>query len=183
MTLTAEEQYQHKLASARKYGTKKRQQDPASVKRASAEWYERNIETARPNNTERNRLWRSRQGESYDEYQRQAKRKARLDPAKRLAGNLRARIYGALKGRSREPHLGELIGCSIPELMRHLERQFSTGMSWENYGRWHVDHRRPLDSFDLNDPRQVLEAMNFRNLQPLWARGPGGNLSKGARVA
>jgi hypothetical protein len=67
--------------------------------------------------------------------------------------------------------------------MRHLERQFSTGMSWENYGRWHVDHRRPLDSFDLNDPRQVLEAMNFRNLQPLWARGPGGNLSKGARVA
>jgi hypothetical protein len=53
-------------------------------------------------------------------------------------------------------------------------------MSWDNYGKWHVDHIRPCASFDLSDKEQVLQCFNWRNLQPMWASE---NMSKGANYA
>lgn len=63
--------------------------------------------------------------------------------------------------------------------MAHLEAQFAPGMTWENRGEWHVDHIRPLASFDLTDPEQLRTASHYTNLQPLWASD---NLAKGARL-
>lgn len=94
----------------------------------------------------------------------------------RLANNLRRRVYKALKGFNKAAHTMELLGCSIEYLKEHLEKQFKSGMSWDNYGEWHVDHIRPLTSFDLTDAEQQGIACNYKNLQPLWARD---NLSKG----
>jgi hypothetical protein len=42
-------------------------------------------------------------------------------------------------------------------------------MSWDNYGEWHVDHIRPLCSFDLTNDGQLREAIHYTNLRPLWA--------------
>ena len=72
----------------------------------------------------------------------------------------------------------DLIGCTVSQLACHLESQFKPGMSWENHGKygWHMDHIRPLASFDLNDPEQLIEACHYVNIQPLWARD---NLRKG----
>jgi len=74
----------------------------------------------------------------------------------------------------------DLLGCTPGELREHIERQFKPGMSWENRGQWHVDHRRPLAWFDMRDPEQRRQACHYTNLQPLWALD---NLSKGARWA
>ena len=63
----------------------------------------------------------------------------------------------------------ELIGGSVLELMRHLEAMFKSGMSWDNYGKWHIDHIRPCASFDLTEPGQQMLCFNWKNLQPLWA--------------
>lgn len=51
-------------------------------------------------------------------------------------------------------------------------------MTWENHGKygWHIDHIKPLVSFDLTERKQFLEAVHFSNLQPLWS---GDNLRKG----
>jgi hypothetical protein len=72
-----------------------------------------------------------------------------------------------------------MLGCTLAELRAHLEAQFQPGMTWANYGAWHVDHRRPLSSFDLSDPAQVVVACHHSNLQPLWAVD---NIRKGARA-
>lgn len=70
----------------------------------------------------------------------------------------------------------KLIGCSIEQLKQHLEKQFKLGMSWFNYGKWHVDHIKPCASFDLTDIEQQKQCFNYTNLQPLWAEE---NLVKG----
>lgn len=98
----------------------------------------------------------------------------------RLVERIRTRLYGFLKEMPVESVSIQDIGCSIEELKAHLESQFDSKMSWENYGvrGWHIDHIKPLSMFDLKDRKQYLEASNFKNLRPLWWRD---NLSKGGR--
>lgn len=64
----------------------------------------------------------------------------------------------------------ELIGCSVEKLMEHLEKQFTEGMTWGNYGRWHVDHIKPCAMFDFSKPEHQQECFHYSNLQPLWAK-------------
>ena len=82
---------------------------------------------------------------------------------------------GAFGSRS---HYIELLGCSLSDLTSHIESKFLPGMSWENRNLWHLDHIRPLKTFDLSDPTQLAVACHFTNLQPLWAAD---NLKKGHR--
>ena len=88
----------------------------------------------------------------------------------RLACNLRNRLNKALKNLTKSESTKKLLGCTMEELKTHLQNQFSTGMSWDNYGQWHIDHIRPCSSFDLSDPEQVNQCFHYSNLQPLWAK-------------
>jgi hypothetical protein len=92
-----------------------------------------------------------------------------------LRSRLRKTIYGKKHGLSPVRHLG----CSIEDLKKHLESQFDSKMSWNNYGEWHIDHIKPLADFDLTDEDQFKEACHYTNLQPLWAKD---NYSKGSDV-
>ena len=72
-----------------------------------------------------------------------------------------------------------MLGCSIEFFMEYIEKQFKSGMTWQNYGAWHVDHVRPCASFDLTDHEQQKICFHYSNLQPLWAVD---NLKKGAKI-
>ena len=63
----------------------------------------------------------------------------------------------------------QLIDCTIEALKHWLSYQFAPGMTWDNYGEWHIDHVRPCASFDLTDPEQQKQCFHWTNLQPLWA--------------
>ena len=62
-----------------------------------------------------------------------------------------------------------LIGCEIDFLMYHIQKQFTKGMNWNNYGDWHIDHIKPCALFDLSKSKEQNICFNFKNLQPLWA--------------
>lgn len=92
------------------------------------------------------------------------------NPDYKLRTLLKNRIWYALKGIKKSASTIDLVGCSIPELWNHLEKQFAPGMTRKNYGKWHVDHIKPLKLFtELINPEQQREAFHFSNLQPLWA--------------
>lgn len=63
------------------------------------------------------------------------------------------------------------IGYSMEQLRAHMERQFGKGMSWEKFrqGLIHIDHIRPLNTFDHTNPEEARAAWALSNLRPLWA--------------
>lgn len=118
------------------------------------------------------------------EYERN---KRKHDPLFVLRKDLRSRIKSALKNNQKSGSAVRDLGCSIEELKQHLEKLFypnpETGeyMTWKNKGLygWHIDHIKPLISFDLTNKEQFLEACHYTNLQPLWAKE---NLEKGDKL-
>lgn len=106
-----------------------------------------------------------------------------IDINYRLLVRLRTRVSRALKNVTKKSptRIGSVskdLGCFIQHLKLHLELFWDEGMNWGNYGEWHIDHIRSLDSFDLTDRAQFLEACHFTNLQPLWGKD---NEKKGAK--
>lgn len=114
-------------------------------------------------------------------------RKYFSDPNFKLQMRLRSRLREVVKGKTKTGSAIRDLGCSIDELRRYIESMFYkhpiTGemMSWDNHGvyGWHIDHVRPLASFDLTDRKQFLQACHYTNLQPLWAEE---NLKKGSNT-
>lgn len=80
-------------------------------------------------------------------------------------------VFISLSGRRKLRSTWQIIGYSRQELMDHIERQFHDGMSWDNYGEWHVDHITPLSSFCISGPEdpELKAAWALPNLRPLWA--------------
>ena len=139
-------------------------------------WYAEPENRAKKAETDRLRRQTPEFRAKHAEYLR---RRRQTNPQFRLAHLLRNRLRHALKGTVKSARTLELLGCSIEHLVKHLESKFQPGMSWENQGEWHVDHIRPLASFDLSDPHQQREACHWTNLQPLWASD---NIRKGDKL-
>ena len=101
------------------------------------------------------------------------------DPAYRFSENMRNRIKSGIKSSkgTKQTKTTELLGCSIEKARKHIESQFTEGMSWDNYclDGWHIDHIKPCNTFDLTDPDQQKKCFHYTNLRPLWAKD---NLSR-----
>lgn len=93
-----------------------------------------------------------------------------------MSAGIRGSLRGAKAGRSWE----KAVGFSLQQLMRHIERQFLPGMSWDNIGDWHIDHIVPKASFSyvtVDDP-EFRACWSLTNLRPLWRAE---NISKHAK--
>lgn len=109
-----------------------------------------------------------------------------MDPAFKLRERLRSTFADKLRKAivsdcsPRRSGVMRYLGCTVQQLMIHLEAQFKAGMSWANWGRgqghWHVDHIRPISSFDLAEESGLQACWHYSNLQPLWSEE---NLRKG----
>lgn len=145
-------------------------------KSCRSEQYSRNKDHYNSKNLE----WRLNNHEKHRKYCREYEKTKRLnDPSFKIAKSIRCRVRKILLGTRKYKSTLDLLGCSFEELKLHLELQFTSGMSWNNYGEWHIDHIRPCASFDLSNIEDQKICFNYKNLQPLWAED---NLRKGAKI-
>lgn len=61
----------------------------------------------------------------------------------------------------------DALGCTSLELKQHLELKFTEGMNWDSYGKWHVDHIKPISL--ATTEQEAIQLSHYTNLQPLWA--------------
>ena len=99
----------------------------------------------------------------------------------RLRMLLRGRIRSVMKTKNAKKNskVYDLLGCSLESFKKHMENQFSSGMSWSNIGKWHIDHIYPLSKFDLTKLEEQKKAFHYTNMQPLWAKD---NLQKSSKI-
>lgn len=141
--------YQKNSEKLKEYSAKYRRENPEKVKELKAKYYQ----------------------ENFEKINAYIRKRYKNDENFRIEKLLRNRLWYALKSQSakKSKRTSELVGCSIDELWKHLEKQFKDGMTRQNLGEWHIDHIKPCSLFDLTDPEQQKECFNYKNLQPLWA--------------
>ena len=115
--------------------------------------------------------YRMKHPEVIREAARRWRNKNRNNANFKIRRNISGRLWASLRGIAKSKSTFKFLGYSVTTLMSHLERQFKDGMTWENYGDWHVDHKRPCCTFNFTsiDCEDVKTCWSLNNLQPLWA--------------
>ena len=94
------------------------------------------------------------------------------DPIYKLISNFRTAIYQVLKENNVEKngHYFEVLKYTPEELINHLENQFKDGMTWDNYGEWHVDHKLAISLHNIQEigDEEFMKCWSLSNLQPMW---------------
>jgi hypothetical protein len=176
------------------------------IKRIQATWYQNNKDKVKEQTTEwvkknrekvneKSRRWIRNNPEKHKEIQTRAEEKRRdqrsFERAERRKDDLgyllkeryRDRILKAVKNNCSEKayKTAELLGCTVPEFIDHLKKTMKEGMTWEKFmesDAIHLDHIKPIASFDLNSSEEQLKCFHYTNYQLLWKKE---NLSKGAK--
>jgi len=124
--------------------------------------------------------YRKENKEYFSSYSKQYhKKRLKTDPKYKMAHLLRIRVSDALMAKrwNKNNSLKKYLGCSLKDFISHIESMFSFGMTWENHGKWHVDHIVPLSSAATAEDLYAL--CHYTNLQPLWALD---NIRKGSSL-
>lgn len=125
----------------------------------SKKYYHENKQTVRKKNNE----WKNN--------------KRKNDGFYRMKINLRHRLRDYLIGESKGKRTKDIVGLDKMEFKSYVENKFLDGMNWDNYGKWHLDHIKPLCQARNNEEALLLN--HYTNLQPLWAED---NLRKNRKL-
>lgn len=104
------------------------------------------------------------------------KKKYHLDSNFRLKQIIGSGIQRSLKNGKNGNHWETLVGYTITDLRRHLEKQFEPGMTWKNHGRgkgtWQIHHKIPLAVHNFNRPEDIdfIRCWSLKNLKPMWTQ-------------
>jgi hypothetical protein len=121
--------------------------------------------------TKNSRKFRGSDENRKNEY-RQKQERSNNDPLFKLTCRVRVLIKNYIKrvdvvNMRKKSKTIDILGCNFYEFKEYIEKQFIDGMSWDNYGTWHLDHIVPV-SLGVNED-EVIELCHHTNYQPLWA--------------
>ena len=161
-----------RFIGGREVAMKKYESKPQTKERKKGNhktWSEKNRERL----NEYHKEWREKNIDKHRENKRNyEKTRKHNDPLYKLINNFRTAVYQVLKESNvqKNGHYFEILKYTPDELIIHLEEKFTGEMSWDNYGIWHVDHIRPISSFNIQEigDESFMECWSLKNLQPLW---------------
>ena len=193
--------------------SQKKYRDKPDVKKRKKEYFENYVKTEKGIESQKKAQKKYREKEEVKEHkkkyhdvyynsskgkevvkksQKKYQQKKLSTPEGKLETQMRRYIHHALTkvNLKKEEKLINLIGCNIKQLKKHLEKHFTKGMSWENWGRadkkiktWHIDHIIPIDYFkknyDYTDIKIQKKCWNYKNLRPMWANE---NITKSNKI-
>ena len=131
-------------------------------------------------------LYKTKNKDLINEYRRIYSKRRRLEDNNfKLTCDIRTLITSSFKrvcnGKYKKSDKTEnILGCTIPEFIEHLQSLFTEDMTLENHGNceecWHIDHKIPISS--AKTEKEIYKLNHYTNLQPLWRDD---NLSKGCK--
>jgi len=108
------------------------------------------------------------------------KNRKKVDHIFRFKSNVRSLISSSFKRGNNQftkrAKSEKILGCTIEEFSLFIKSKFTEGMDFESYGKWHLDHIKPL--ILANTEKEVIELNHYSNFQPLWAAD---NLKKSSK--
>ena len=149
---------------AKKYKKKKYLEDPEAVKQRVYDWREKKF----------GHIKREKQMKRDHKELMKVERKKLRDYKKQhitpFTKYLRTMLWHAFKINrfSYTNSIQIYLGCSFEDLKKHLESQFTKGMTWENKGEWQTDHIVTFSS--VNTLEEVKKLCHYTNMQPLWVK-------------
>jgi len=157
--------YQKYKARERENHRQYKKNNPDKFKKYKHDYYLKNKETV---NLKSKKYRENNKEKVLETHRKYTSNKIKTDPFFKIKRNLRNRLYYALKREhwQKNTHFAEYIGCDKETLINHLESQFKSNMSWNNYGSvWHIDHIKALGF--ANTPDDLYKLCHYTNLQPL----------------
>jgi hypothetical protein len=106
----------------------------------------------------------------YKKYDVLRKRKKEKEtPLENFKQRMRSNLRGAFKrrGYKKNTKSHKLLGEEWTVVKDYFELLFQEGMTWDNMGKWHIDHIIPLSGTETEE--DVIRLCHYTNLQPLWA--------------
>jgi 5-methylcytosine-specific restriction endonuclease McrA len=116
--------------------------------------------------------WRRNNPDKYRDTYLKTGRKIRSTIEGKLNNMMGRGIWTAIKKKKRGLRWETFVDFSLAQLKKHLEKQFTEGMTWENQGTfWHVDHIIPRSVFKFKSPEDhdFKRCWALKNLRPLSA--------------
>lgn len=168
----------HKAANADKIAAYRQEYRDTNRERLAAETQARRFMDSDKVKASKKK-WRDKPENRRKDYDYANHRRA-TSPEFKISIRMRDMVRRVMKavGGTKEGASQNILGYSSHNLRLHLEQQFKPGMTWDNYGEWHIDHKIPislLTLYGVTDPA-IINALS--NLQPMWAHD---NMVKGNR--
>ena len=116
------------------------------------------------------RRYRAKNPEKARTSWRRANKKHRSTAKGKLSCAMSTSTWRSLNDNKAGKHWETLVGYTVDDLKKHLQRKFPSGMSWDNYGKWQIDHRIPISVFNFENPKDLdfRRCWDLKNLQPMW---------------
>ncbi len=135
------------------------------------EYRRKRYENTRERQVELAKEWRKKNPEKIKQIRQKKSLREQSSPTFRINHSVSSLIRFSLHDGKKNQHWEFLVGFTLQQLKDHLEKHFLPGMSWDNYGQWHIDHKIPVSAFNFEKPEEIdfKRCWALENLQPLWA--------------
>ena len=155
-----EKYHQERKEEISKYNKLYQKKNIEIIRLKRKEWYQKNKEKIKKYHLD-----------NKDRINKNNRKRRREDYRLRLDDNISTAIGSALKGNKAGRKWESLVGYTLEKLIQRLSVNFQKGMTWDNYGEWHIDHKKPKSWFKYKtaEEQAFKDCWSLANLQPLWA--------------